>query len=53
MFGRLQLTGFPKSLLYGVQMVVDNLREGGTDAVNFANFFGGRILNTPDTAKMA
>jgi len=53
MFGRFQLTGFPKSLLYGVKMVVDCLRKGGTDALDFANFFDGRIFNAPDAAKMA
>ena len=52
MFGRFQLTGFPKSLLYGVKMVVDRLRKGGTDAVDFANFFDRRIFNAPNAAKM-
>ena len=53
MFGRFQLTGFPKSLLYGVKMVVDTLRKGGTDAVDFANFLDGRVFDAPNTAKMA
>ena len=53
MFGRFQLTGFPKSLLYGVKMVVDSLRKGGTDAVDFANFFDGRVFDAPNTAKVA
>ena len=53
MFGRFQLTGFPKSLLYGVKMVVDCLRKGGTDALDFANFFNRRIFNTPNAAEMA
>jgi hypothetical protein len=34
-------------------MVVDTLRKGGTDAVNFANFFDGSVFDAPNTAKMA
>ena len=53
MLGRFQLTQFPKSLLYGVQMVIDGLRKSGTDTLNFANFFDGRVLNPSNATKMA
>ena len=53
MLGRFQLTRIPKSLLYGVQMVVNGLRKSGTDTLNFANFFDRSVLHPSNAAKMA